>query len=232
LSNTSKGAAEHDYGSKYWIQKIVNDSELCKQLNRAISGQEKLRWVSPLKFDDYAEYKLNQEIVLDNIGIIDKDVSREVFSFWPVQQPQWDGIAVSNDNMDYYLIEAKAHTEEVRTKMSTTKDGASEKAKENEALIISSMKAAFDVLADGGDFENWKSKYYQLGNRLTFMHYLNNCKFLEKKRFHIVLLNFANDKHFKNTAQMWEEDYSRIWNEMLGKARIPDRVKVITWDVR
>lgn len=93
MSNASKGASEHDYGSKYWIQKMVNDADLCRRLNRAISGTEKIRWVSPVNYEDYAEYKLNQQTMQDNLGITDREIARELFWFWPTQQPQWDGIA-------------------------------------------------------------------------------------------------------------------------------------------
>lgn len=105
-------------------------------MNRAISGRDKLRWVSPVNYEDYAEYKLNQQTMLDNLGITDREIARELYSFWPTQQPQWDGIAVSNDNKDFYLLEAKAHVEEVVTRMSVPKPGASAKSIENHQLIL------------------------------------------------------------------------------------------------
>lgn len=231
MSNTSKGASEHDYGSKHWIQEIVNNEDLCRQLNRAISGMEKLRWISPVNYEDYAEYKLNQQIMLDNLGITDREIARELFKFWPTQQPQWDGIAVSNDNNAFYLIEAKAHVEEVVTRMPVSKPGASAKSIENHQLILDSMGAVFKKIADGGNFESWKYPYYQLGNRLTFLYYLNSSPFLKDKRFHLVLLDFVNDKHFQNTLPMWEDAYKKIWKEMLGNAPVPDTVQVINWDV-
>lgn len=231
MSNTSKGASEHDYGSKHWIQEIVNNEDLCRQLNRAISGMEKLRWISPVNYEDYAEYKLNQQIMLDNLGITDREIARELFKFWPTQQPQWDGIAVSNDNNAFYLIEAKAHVEEVVTRMPVPKPGASAKSIENHQLILDSMGAVFKKIADGGNFESWKYPYYQLGNRLTFLYYLNSSPFLKDKRFHLVLLDFVNDKHFQNTLPMWEDAYKKIWKEMLGNAPVPDTVQVINWDV-
>lgn len=230
MSNTSLGKAEK--GSKYWIQLIVNTPEMQKQLNRAICGSENLRWISPLAYDEYKEYKLNQPLVIDNMGIIDKAIAKDVFSFWPAQQPQWDGIAISDDNMDYYLVEAKAHISEVRTRMSVVKDNASAMAHENEKLILQSMHEAYENLSDDGDFECWKKKYYQLGNRLTFMYFLNRSAVLEGKRFHIVLLNIVNDTMIPTSDQQWKEHYKTVWKEMLGKARIPDNVHIINWDVR
>lgn len=93
------------------------------------------------------------------------------------------------------------------------------------------MGGVFKKIADGGNFELWKYPYYQLGNRLTFLYYLNSSPFLKGKRFHLVLLDFVNDKHFQNTLPMWKDAYKKIWKEMLGNAPVPDTVQVINWDV-
>ena len=42
MGNTSKEPSEHDYDRKYRIQAIVNDSKLCKRLNKEINGLENL----------------------------------------------------------------------------------------------------------------------------------------------------------------------------------------------
>jgi hypothetical protein len=48
-------------GSQKWIQKLVNDkpeilnSQICSTLN--LPEKENIQWLSPLKNDDYAEYR-------------------------------------------------------------------------------------------------------------------------------------------------------------------------------
>ena len=231
MSNTSNGPGEK--GSKKWMQFVANDKDCKKQLNRAMSGKQELIWISPRADENYAEYKLNQEKMLEWLDIIDKDVANEVFSFWPKQQSQWDGIAVTKDWKDYYLIEAKAHLSEVDTPRKFLVPGSSQGKLANDELILKSMKEAYDALADGGDFENWKSKYYQLANRMTFMYFLNKSPLLKDKRFHIVLLNFVNDLDYKPTSKAaWEEHYKDIWADMIGKASIPEYVQLIYWDLK
>ena len=77
MGNTSKEPSEHDYDRKYWIQAIVNDSKLCKRLNKEINGLENLCWIGLLSNEDYAEYKLNQQVMPDNLGIIYKEITRK-----------------------------------------------------------------------------------------------------------------------------------------------------------
>ncbi len=221
MSNTSKGAAEK--GSKFWMQAIVNSS-LQEELNSEIGMH--LDWLSPLKGEksDYAEYELRQDYICNSIGITAAEKSA-VFSFWPNRQPQWDGIALSKDKETLYLVEAKAHLTELKSKLMAS----SEQSKQ---MIVDSMRSVFDKHYSGGDFSLWTSQYYQLANRLTFLTKLNENFKHKKIQVELVLLNFVDDYTYKPTsASEWERHYREIFDQMTGCETPPPNVSVMNFSV-
>lgn len=68
-------------GSQKWVQKLVNDkphimnSRIWGALN--LSTEEGIQWFSPLKSDDYAEYR--DQAFLDRLGIKLEKVSLKLF---------------------------------------------------------------------------------------------------------------------------------------------------------
>lgn len=73
-SNTSKGRGSK--GSKFWMQTLVN-LENGNALSKAIQTEDNsigdIKWLSPLKNDNYGELKTKQ---IPGLGKAD-------FSFWP-----------------------------------------------------------------------------------------------------------------------------------------------------
>jgi hypothetical protein len=79
-----------DKGSQKWIQKLINEKEKQKILNSQIKESFpylkdlKIEWRSPLKEDDYAEYR-DQTF----IGLLGVKLERvQLKSFWPGRVPQ------------------------------------------------------------------------------------------------------------------------------------------------
>lgn len=101
MSNTSKGPANK--GSKHCMQEIVNNENYKEMLDGKI-GLGKIEWLSPLKQENYAEYKLNWQPIIERTGITD-------YSFWPANQPQWDAIGIAGDTL--VLVEAKSRRGEL-----------------------------------------------------------------------------------------------------------------------
>lgn len=213
-SNTSKGRGKK--GSKFWVQTIIN-SDMKIELERQI-GIGKINWVSPLAKDNYVEYKLNQDYIVELIGI-----PKSSYNFWPANQPQWDAIGMTENTI--VLAEGKAHIGELKSSLSARKE-------ESKMLICETMKKVFNECYIRGDFEKWKRNYYQLGNRLTFLNIMNELVKIDGRQVKLVLLNIVNDPtHIPTSEVEWENSYSDIFIDMTGSAAPPKDVIMVNFHV-
>ena len=250
MSRNSTAAGVGEKGSKLWMQAIVNPDEVdllsklkidSDTLNMYKDGiQEKLgfdtkEWISPIADDNYCEYKLNQnkhKNIRETVLELDKktDLYKTLFKFWPSQQPVWDAMAIHENKAgckQLFLFEAKAYREEAKTKCGS-------KSKENIALIEKSMLSAYNYYTNKSyTVETWKEKdiwmntYYQLGNRLTFLYYMNEK--LKNIQTTLVLLNVVKDKTFNPVPKEddWKEYYEKAFKKMIGCPKPPKNVKVL-----
>ena len=222
MSNTSNEKAEK--GSKFWMQKIVNETVYAKKFEEIFGA--KLIFLSPLKIESYKEYQLKESKIFSNALGLTKSEFETNFSFWANNQPHWDAIATSNDEKILYLFEAKAHLKELNSKISTTNKNIIEK-------ITNSMQKVFEKISDGttADFKNWTEKYYQLGNRFTFLYNMNQMHFPKIQRTILILLNIIDDETYISTSQEeWQQHYEKIFLEMTGKNYPPENVNIIYFD--
>jgi hypothetical protein len=99
-------------GSLKWIQRLVDrhPAALDETLGKAGALLPKLRlkWLSPLRADNWAEYRDTQFLS----KIEQAHLSEELKAFWPRRGPQWDGLA-TDESGRIFLIEAKAHGLEI-----------------------------------------------------------------------------------------------------------------------
>lgn len=222
MSNTSRGRGVK--GSKFWMQKVVEVSELQAKLNQMIG--EPLRWISPLAGVDesFEEYELQHQVVCKELGITGAQ-AKIMFSFWPKRQPQWDGLALSVDGKTLYIVEAKAHLSELDSKLSATNP-------ESIRMITHSMKTVHDAYYPEGNFEAWLNQYYQLGNRFTFLNFLNQMRFEIIEQVKLVLLNFVDDVNYiPTTEKEWQNHYHEVFQVMTGKSAVPKNVIVVNYPV-
>jgi hypothetical protein len=220
-SNTSKGRGIK--GSKYWMQRVIEEDTLRSKLDAMIG--ETLEWISHLAGPQktYDEYQLNDRCICEKIKISQQEAN-DLFSFWPKRQPQWDGIAFNTTGETIYLVEAKAHLSELDSKCAATNENSKK-------MIINSMSDVKNLYYSEGDFEYWVNKYYQLGNRLTFLKKLSEKPFGKVVSVKLVLLNFVNDTYIPTSEEEWKEHYKLVWKKMTGVENPPDDVLVINYDV-
>lgn len=220
MSNTSNGPASK--GSKFWVQTLVNSNQgarLTQEIQKADPTVGNITWLSPLAKDNYAELKLKNAPTMNLLGLKAHDLD-----FWPGRQPQWDAVGiVSNDQGSWdtlVLVEAKAHISEINTPCKATATSSLD-------LIETSLRDTHNDLALQGHTFNldlWKGKYYQVGNRLAFLHKLRQKHYDVR----LVFLNIVDDHTLLRTSlQEWTAHYNEVFTNMLGCAQSPEDVIVI-----
>jgi len=181
-------------GSKKWIQKLINEKpemlnfEIIRKLN--LPRKEKIHWLSPLKDDEYAEYR-DQEF-LERLGVGLEIVT--LADFWPGGGPQWDGLGRSSSG-NLFLVEAKSHIDEMISTMQA-------KSKESRKKICDSLEKTKQFLNARPEVE-WSSVFYQYANRLSHLYLL---KQLNQLPAYLVFVYFINDLEMKGpkTIDEWK----------------------------
>jgi len=175
-------------GSQKWIQLLIND---CPELINAplekecsLTNDEHITWVSPLKTDEFAEYR-DQEF-LHQLGVSLKQ--HPLNTFWPSNGPQWDALG-RTDKGKIFIVEAKAHI----TEIVSPGTGASSQPK---ALIEKSFHEVESYLKIQSLTE-WTTVFYQYANRLGHLYLLRE---LNKIPAYLVFVYFLNDKEMNGPA--------------------------------
>lgn len=180
-------------GSLKWIQTLINHQP--EPLNMSIRNNlgfpesEKIRWLSPLAEDDYAEYR--DQAFIDRLGVsLDKKSLKE---FWPVRGPQWDALGKTNsDNL--FLLESKSH---IRELISSGTRALSESLR----LIQASLNETKQYMNSKSQAD-WSSFFYQYTNRLAHLYLL---RVLNKLPAYLIFVYFTNDVIMKGpkTEDEW-----------------------------
>jgi hypothetical protein len=179
-------------GSQKWIQILINEKPeiLNKQLLAKLSlpKDKKIEWLSPLKEDEYAEYRDEEALAL--LGL---DIETFVYQpFWVEMGPQWDGIGRAGERV--FLVEAKSHIPELISSMQAKKPNSIK-------TIRDSLEKTKKQLGSKADFD-WTKTFYQYANRLAHVNFL--------KSFYIpaylVCVYFVNDSEMKGpkSADEWK----------------------------
>lgn len=185
-------------GSQKWLQIMVNQcpERLNELIDNALGSlanhdsSSSITWLSPLKTDDYAEYR--DADFLERLGLA--ELQQPLEKFWPRSGPQWDALG-KNDGGEIFLVEAKAHLSELISSPSQAKSAASIE------LIRKSLDETKSYLHISLD-KDWTSKYYQYTNRLAHLYFLrvkNNVP------AYLVFLYFVGDEEVNGprTKEEW-----------------------------
>lgn len=180
-------------GSQKRIQILINENQdiLNKQLKTSLHMQntEGIQWLSPLKSDDYAEYR--DEAFLQKLGI--KLESYSLRDFWPSRGPQWDALGKSTSGK-LFLIEAKSHIPELISTFKGKNQASIDK-------IQSSLKKTKERFGSKTDFD-WSKTFYQYANRLAHVYLLRKNK-LDAWLIDVYFLN-DSEMNGPETVDEWK----------------------------
>lgn len=207
-------------GSRKAIQDFVNDhKDVLNALlqnasdSLAAASSEGIKWLSPLKEEDYLEYR---DDFLRPFGLSERE--NELREHWPPRGPQWDALAsMTNKNRERscLLVEAKSYLEEI------IEEEKSRAEDDRLDLIKETMQEAKNFYGVPDDYD-WVNRYYQLCNRLAFLYLMNEKLGIPT---YLALVCFLNDKTRlgdNRTVPSTENEWREHLASVCEKIGLPD----------
>jgi hypothetical protein len=194
---------EQGKGSLRLIQKLINDCHQVveRKISEEVPDLNKIRWVSPLREDEFSEYR-DMEF-FKRLGLADR-CKLPLQEFWPRLGPQWDALGLANDET-ILLVEAKANIPELASPGTKAEGASLELIKES----LAELQKHLGVTAE----YDWTNTYYQYTNRLAHLYYLR-----EKNGLPAYLLNiyFIGDTEVSGpaTREEWQEAVKRMKQQL------------------
>jgi len=183
-------------GSLRDIQILVNgfpDFFTNKIKEHIMIESDRIDWVSPLKDDDFSEYRDNGFI--EKLGI--QNLETSLSAFWPQRGPQWDALGRGNRN-EVFLVEAKANIDEIVS----PETKATEKSLELIKKSLDGLKKYLKV----NNKVDWSGTFYQYTNRLAHLYFL---RALNKLPANLIFVYFIGDDSVSGPKSVEE------WNAAL-----------------
>ncbi|MBA7571260.1 hypothetical protein ES695_08365 [Candidatus Atribacteria bacterium 1244-E10-H5-B2] len=182
----------NSHGSLKNLQVVINEKKkyLDAEISKVIEKQMKIDWKSPLRSDDYAEYR--DEDFLEKLGILNK-IKYPLSDFWPNYGPQWDALGVSGDEI--ILVEAKANIPEMVSSGTGAKNPQSIKKIRNSLDEVKKYLGVSDSI-------DWTGTFYQYVNRIAHLYYLREKNQIKAQ---LLFIYFINDitVHGPKTKDEW-----------------------------
>ncbi|HLE18376.1 MAG TPA: hypothetical protein VI728_08845 [Syntrophales bacterium] len=188
--------SSHGHGSLRDIQILVNgfpDFFTNKIKEHIMIESDRIDWVSPLKDDDFSEYRDNGFI--EKLGI--QNLETSLSAFWPKRGPQWDALGRGNRN-EVFLVEAKANIDEIVS----PETKATEKSLELIKKSLDGLKKYLKV----NNKVDWSGTFYQYTNRLAHLYFL---RALNKLPANLIFVYFIGDDSVSGPKSVEE------WNAAL-----------------
>jgi hypothetical protein len=177
-----------------------------------IGSKSEIDWKSPLKKPEKLEKKEFYEYRDDFLEVfyLDDEVNlskakEKLREFWPKNGPKWDGLAVVNGingQKGLLLVEAKAHIDETESDLKATSKESIDKIKN----AITVTQACYGI-----KLTDWTKHYYQLGNRIAFLYFMNEVLNIPTW---FVLINFTEGDYKTTGIEKWLDHYHRIYVAM------------------
>lgn len=182
-----------DKGSQRWLQILINerpdilDSLLTKQLGPKSAP---VNWVSPLKGNDFREYRDMEALRKLNIRQLPV---RSLASFWPPRGPVWDGLGRTATG-ELLLVEAKANIPEIASPASKATPDSLRRIRET----LQEVRLAIAPTSKA----DWTGTFYQYTNRLAHLYLLRVLNGLAARLLFVYFLN-ADDVAGPKTETEW-----------------------------
>ena len=188
------GKIGYGYGSDWHLLRYLGYHRefLNDQIKAEISGMD-ISWLD-FKFSNENKNCLRDSEYNGLEFIKNPDVLRSWHAFWPTsgRSQNWDAvgkISLQDGREEWLLVEAKAHTREVKGNgCGATNPRSIEKIEK----ALSNTKAVYG--AGSTPLENWLSAYYQYANRLAALHFLRDCA-QPPVPARLLFIYFLGDKH-------------------------------------
>ena len=187
-------------GSQLQIQIYVNrrSEELSECVLDATpslaSLNARLRWVSPLEEEKFAEY---QDLAfLKAVGL--EHCYEALKGFWPQRGPVWDALAsvqfgTESEVRGVVLVEAKSHPPEIY--------GGGWKASSESRKKIEQALGQTKHWLRASDQADWTGPLYQSANRLAHLYFFRE---VVKVPAWLVNLYFLSNPHSPTTREGWQ----------------------------
>jgi hypothetical protein len=212
MPNKKFGIAEQ--GSRLYLQQyMINGKDKLAEMIIAASpslltfveDKTKIVWKSPLEESEFYEYRDDFLEVLDLKKETYDEAKVKLGGFWPKNGPQWDGLAVVNGingQKGFLLVEAKAHLAETKSDL-----------KAESPISIDMINKSIIRTQEHYNIQpnNWTKHYYQLGNRIAYVFFMNEILNIPTW---LVLINFTDGKYKKTDLQEWLKHYNQIYTNM------------------
>ena len=212
--------------SQRWMQSAVRDhpEALASRVRAAFRWDpgEQLEWVSPLKSDEYAEYR--DGAFLERLGV--RNLLVPLSEFWPSRGPCWDGLAKTSSGK-LILVEAKAHVGEGLPDATSASSDESRK-QIRESLVTA--KKAFQASAKA----SWDAPFYQYANRLAHLYFLRGLNRLDAYLLFLYFADAPDTSAGERTNSAEWLGAKRVFNKALGLGtQHPYRafVETVIWSV-
>jgi hypothetical protein len=192
-------------GSQRLIQFYVNEQTalLNRAIEEAFGHHVPLRWVSPLKTNQYREYKDLE--FLKALGMVKH--GHQLKGFWPRGGPRWDALAcVDLGTAGVLLVEAKSHLPEMYA-------GECKATSLNSLQMIDASLEKTKTWVGADPTVKWLERHpyqlkarqrtgclYQMANRIAHLYFFREVLGVDAW---FVNLCFVDDPHSPTTQTQW-----------------------------
>jgi len=206
------GKIGHGYGSDWHLLRFLgyHRDDFSRQVRAEIGGEE-LSWLD-FKFS-HKNKACGRDTEYNGLDFItDPDVLRSWYAFWPKsgKSQNWDAVGkVKQGGRDeWLLVEAKAHTREVKGNVCAA---TSPRSIEKIEKALAETKAAFGAAST--PLENWLGPYYQYANRLAALYFLIE-EYQPAVPTRLLFIYFLGDKHKNQDCPRTTAEWQPSMDEM------------------
>lgn len=208
------------YGSEFHLLCYLgyHRAELNRNIEKETGGRV-LEWLD-FDFDPRKKYPhWNRE--LKGVEFLRKgeDVKAAWNAFWPQtgNVPNWDAVGQlqSGSQVEYLLVEAKGHAQELISHCGASENGGLLKIRNAFGETINACGSAKSI-------EDWLSPYYQYANRLAILHFLLK----QDVPARLLFIYFLGDHwpegknsegqsvNCPKTREEWEPDLAKMYKQI------------------